>query len=441
MSRWIVICSLLVFVGQGVYAFDIKRLRTYFVRSPLYQKLDLDLWLAKNDLAQSLSLLDSELGGVAQNKEYPLSSAKFFKMALQKRFVTDMTIFGGYRYAKGVQEYSNIKTGARGEYLVGLKLPLLSLIARLSRTLAQIQKAKLSVVREKVELHRLRLELWQRVQEAYYTLALAKMKERFIYAMVEKAKSLQTIVQQKVERGVLAKIALDEIALMVASRQRAWEESRLEVKQANNLLNFLLGSRIDPSQIPKLPPFDRKFLSKQQALALALGRSLELRKIEVAQRVNDIKKRSLMLWRGQADLALYGVYDPIYKEGYKASFTLSIALTQRAFKAKRERVKIENLKLSYQRKIEKESIVRSVEDLYAQIKSQKRIRTLLQKRVGMSERLFFAQKKRFESGVGSLFLLNERELALLQNRLDLLQSRYRLWILFCRYQKLLVEGL
>ena len=416
---------------------DSKRLHTLFVHSPLYKEMDIALLLEKNRLLHATSVLDVHMKVEANNKEYPLSDAKYLSALLQKRLLLGANIAAGYRYAKGVQEYNNIKTGARGEYIAGVELSLLEIVNNLSKTFVAIKNTKLDIATKKQQLRAKRLDLWQRVQEAYYTARFAKSRVAYLQKMLKNMQKLQKMVQRRVQEGSLAKIALDEVRVQVAARKRLLLQAQNDLQQSRNLLAFLLVTK--EYRLPPLSNFSKELLTKREALKLALTNSPKLHELTFQNKRAALQKEALFLSRASLKVGLYGVQDLLYQDGYKATLKLDLPLGQRQWRAKKEQISLQKMQIAYQKKIEQNSIKRILDDIYSAFAQERALYKVLQEQVSMRENLYLAEKRKFLEGVGTVFMLLQREQALLQDKLSLLQSLYKLWMLYAQYERVMAR--
>ncbi len=437
MSRLIVAILFVAVCYAQEVELDSKRLHTLFVHSPLYKEMDIALLLAKNRLLHATSALDVHMKVEADNKEYPLSDAKYLSALLQKRLLLGANVSAGYRYAKGVQEYNNIKTGSRGEYIAGVELSLLEIVKNLSQTFVAIKNTKLDIATKRQQLRAKRLDLWQRVQEAYYTARFAKSRVAYLQKILENMQKLQKMVQRRVQEGSLAKIALDEINVQVAARKQLLLRAQTDLQQSRNLLAFLLDTK--EYLLPPLSHFSKELLAKREACKIALANSPKLHELSFQNKRAALQKEALFLSRASLKVGLYGVQDLLYQDGYKATLKLDVPLGQRQWRAKKEQISLQKMQIAYQKKIEQSNIKRRLEDIYSAFTQEKALNKVLQEQVRMRENLYFAEKKRFLEGVGTLFMLLQREQALLQDKLSLLQNRYKLWMLYVQYERILAK--
>lgn len=221
--------------------------------------------------------LDTRLFGAYDKKDYPVSTGEFSDVFLSKPTENGTEFIAGYRKAEGIQEYNNIKTGNDGEFRIGVKVPVFSLLNEMNERKYKIDSAKINATKSTFHAQNNLRNLYAQIMLSYYKLLyyheLVKLEKR----LYVKAKKRNGFIEQKVNAGDLAPIELLESDQQIISReQRVLRTKRSYTQALQSFLKYMNIPQNDFDQKYALPTL--KMLKKEKIiLESAMRKALESR--------------------------------------------------------------------------------------------------------------------------------------------------------------------
>jgi len=391
--------------------------------------------IGKNSIAQkkvdfAKGAFDLNLNANYEKKQYPNSDAEYEDFYFTKSFQNTLKMSTGYRYAKGVQEYNNIKTSGDGEFITNLKVPILEVINSIDKNTYSLQQSQYSYEQTKMQSSKKLLDLQLSLYEQYYkTLYFNELLELHS-ELFQRVKTREKFIAKRVEKGVLAKIEL-----LDANEQRLAIEQRLEetknsfeinLKNLCFLMNLDFKSFKEKYTLPKIPDIEFKEYDAKKVIESSLAKRDEIKILKNFNKALHLdKKYNRLLQYPKIDLDLYGVYDPLYKDGYKVKLNLNFPLYQTKYEAKSQEI-LKHQDLIKQKILLKEHKIKTVLQnlLLEKATLEKNLQTSY-RQLQMLLEIESIEKKRYDLGVGDLFMLNQREIKTLNVKTKTIELKYR----------------
>lgn len=370
------------------------------------------------------------------------SSAKLGQVqeVVESQFTMNFLTRYGIRIRTGVtQALGDIKTptsptGEAGEYFIDMALPLFR-GAGINPETAQESKA---FIRENQTEHLLRqteLRLLPDALNHYWLWVGARKKQEVENALLKIARFRANAVQQKINKGLLAKIIGVEAEREVQRRLgRLYKSERSLQQAALQLAVFLWLDNLEPALIPtpeQAPKtvnnpvkFSHQALlqGKQQALSnrpelLILNLANSMAKIDQQLAQNNLLP--------QIDLFVtpgYQVGNGAIDGGAEvmAGVSMSLPLFQRSAKGQIEQANLAISKLSIQQRQTVRTIMLEITDQFSAVNTNFERSQAAEQELELAQQLEKGEKTRFEYGDSTLFLVNQRERASGEAKLGLI---------------------
>lgn len=398
--------------------------------------------VAKEQLNFEEGVYDTKLLARYDEKEYPDSTATYYTASLEKPTESGIDLTAGYRYAYGVQEYNNIKTGEDGEFIAGAKIPIIAVLNKIDERRVRVGLAKMDVEKREYEFQESMRAFYFKLLSEYYLLLRNKSLFDISEEMLKKVEKRRSFLESNVEKG-----NLPEIALLEASQQVIQTQQSLRTQEAayqNKLIELLtlLGLSKDRFlslyHLPSLELQEENLASLAESLSTAEQNradfqiiSTEVQKLHLENKDNERKKYP------ELNLGLYGVQDMNNESGFKLSLDMSFPLARTQQRAKsaqiQERLKLihnEKDMLLLELKRDLKNIINSTNAVEKNLKSAKEELILL-------ERLESAERRKYELGSSTLFLLNQREMLTMQAKRKLTDYTFEYQLLLESYKRII----
>lgn len=407
--------------------FEKKDIAQYLtLKNPFYYAAVGEKFIYEEKEKYHLGAFDTKLKAKYDNKDYAVSEGEFLNLGVEKPLEHGIDLNLDYRKATGVQEYNNIKTGEEGELLLGVKIPVFSVLEKINvreynLNSASIQTKKVSAVSN----NNVRL-LHYEILYSYYTLLYYKGVHLLVKDLLNNAQKRKKFIHSSVLSGAMAEIELLEIEQQIINR----EQNLITVQNIyqSALLKFLKYLNMDTKTFFKLYALSslehssHTHKSTTEAITFALEHRPDLK-------VFDFEREKLML-DGQYSkllkypdlkLGLYGSHDMQYGNGFKVSLEMDFPVEQRKYRAKNLEIKSTLLNLEKKTemkiiniKISVRNIVNSLNTLLDNIQKSK-------SEVRLVEKLENAESKKYKLGLSNIFMVNQREMQTLKVKQKLLK--------------------
>lgn len=384
--------------------------------------------IAKEGVKLKYSSFDTLLSAKYDDKDYPSSWGEYYNFSITKPLQNGIELLGSYRNAQGTQEYNNIKTSTDGEVLVGVKLPLNSLFQGTNAKKTQLEIALANASGSKFNTNNQLRLFYLQVLKTYYTLLYNKIDLVLEEELYETAKKREYFIEQKVDTGSLADLALVEIKQQIINREQrylnaknAYENTLTTFTTYLNLTKEDFQNRYDLLDLLELQttPLDLESMIEQAHFNRPDLRVLSYEKEKLLLE----QKNNTLLAYPSLNLSLYGVHDFKYDNGYKVSVEATFPLEQNRYEARDVQIKtsLNNIsKLQEQKRLEiSAGVTKTVNSLNL---LEKNIQNA-EEELLLVEKIEDAEATRYELGSSNLFLLNQRELATLEVKKKLLSYK------------------
>lgn len=421
---------LLVCTVGALYAqefFTKQTLENYLTqKNPFIYNTKAQEYIYKEQEKYFQGAFDTKLSLKYDKKRYPVTDGDFMDINIQTPLQNGVEFLGGYRRATGLQEYNNIKTGENGEFRLGVNLPVTALINNMNSRKLNLYSAKLNTQKQsfqsKDNLRLLRFEIFSAYYKTLYFQALFKIEKE----LLEVAQKRQSIIQKRVASGALADITLLEAKQHIINREQRLITAKNNFENAQEL--FLQYLTIDKERfekhyiLPPLPAVTQNKLTLQKAFTLALQHRADLKVFTFETKKMDIQQQHTRLLKyPNFNLALYGVHDLKYNNGFKISFDMTFPFQRREYEGKSKEIIKKVQQINNNKNIKLITIrtniaqtLHSLKNIFTNIQSS-------QKEVLLVEKLQQAETRKYTLGLSNLFMVNQRELLTLKTRKKLLR--------------------
>ena len=362
---------------------------------------------------------------------------------LSQSLVKPLRFMGGrltsqYRISDGTfADYDGgYETRSGGEASVGIALSLLRDRDIDSRRVA-VSNAKLAVEgwssQEKLSVNKLLYDGLSRYLDWYET----NLRLKVIAELYETTKIREQAIKSRIDKGLLAAIALTEFNSILLSRLTAFQDAKQRFIISQQGLSFYYrdqnGDQIDTQKLAHSPddilwPFslsEEKIADIQQALMS--HPSMNILYFLVEQAKNDYQlSENLLLPQldvearvsrdlGAGDRSL-GMMDS------EIGLMFSMPLGQQTAKAQKVIAQQKIQELGYELQIVRDLLQQDFNQSLLALNNAKQIAENQRQQSQIASELVVQERKRFALGVSDLFLLNARETTLIQAKLKAIES-------------------
>jgi len=432
------LCSL-----HATEEFTLVSMKKYLTKeNPYVYSALANKYITQEKLTYVQGAYDTKIVAKYDEKDYPYTDGSYYGASLVKPTESGIDFSAGYRYAEGTQEYNNIKTGKNGEFIAGAKIPLISLLNQIDERRLKLGLTQMNLINSEYEYKEAMRSFYFRVMSEYYTLLYNKSLLQISKDMLQKIEKREEFLKANVEKGNLAEIALLEAKQQVIhlkqeyiATQRAYENIFIEFLKYLNISKEKFDALY---HLPLLPEVNQESFNLEEALTQAMKcrgdfkiLSTEIEKLLLQNKSNERKKYPVV------DLGLYGVYDANEQSGFKVALNMSFPIEQNEYDGKnaeiKESIKLINTKRDIRElelKADLQSIINSLNTVSKNIQNAKEESQLL-------AALESAERRKYELGSSTLFLLNQREMLTMQTQKKVLQYKLEYQLLFESYKRII----
>jgi outer membrane protein TolC len=394
-------------------------------------------YIAKEKEQYHEGAFDTKLSAKYDNKEYPASTGEFLDVSLKKPIENGMEFIASYRKAEGTQEYNNIKTSENGEALVGVKIPLFSVVNDTNTRKLNLEVALLDTIKYRFNSQdNLRL-LYTQVLSSYHTLLYYKVLLHYEEELLARAVTREAFINKKVQSGSLAEVSLLEAKQQIINReQRVLFAKNSYVRSLESFLQYLNTSKEEFFQQYELEDvLNTRTISVdlESALDEAINNRADLKMLKYEKEQLQLKKQNAeLLAYPKLNVSLYGVHDFKYNEGFKIAVDMDFPIERRKYLGKTNELSkgIQNIEKLQEKKYLniKTNLANIVSSLHI---LEKNIAYSLDE-VELVKKLENAENIKYKAGSSNLFMLNQRETYTLEVKKKML--KYKLDYLLLKEQ-------
>lgn len=448
MIRFILIFIYIGFIPMfAKEIFGIDTIKQYLTNDNPYVYVSLGKkYINEEKLQYALGNYDTKIVAKYEDKEYARSNAKYYKVGLEKPLVNGVDIDLSYRYAEGTQEYNNIKTSEDGEMVLGVKVPVLNVINKIDKRRLDAGLASMNIDETEFKFKDSMRNLYFKIMINYYELIYAKRIVDISKNLLSKSQLRYDFLQKKVEQGSIPKMDLIEIQQQLINREQILLSADTQYdNQLTDFLRFLNISQDEFEEMYKLADsLDLQMydINYNSAIDTALQNrpdlkffDNEIKKLNLKQKYNDILKYPSL------DVGLYGVYDmkDDYQNndqmGYKVMLSMNFPIEQTKYSSKNMQnrhsmtlVDASKNRLLIELRNNLQNIITSLNALRINIENSN-------KEVVLVEKLQKLEQRKYELGSSTLFMLNQREMQVLNTQKKLLKFKLDYVQLHQRYMR------
>ncbi len=364
---------------------------------------------------------DTRLHAAYDKKEYPVSTGEFSDISVSKPSENGTELILGYRQAEGVQEYNNIKTGSEGEFRVGVKVPVFSLLNNMSERKYNLDSAKINAMKSTFESQNNLRNVYARIAISYYQLLYYKELLKLEKRLLNKAKKRNHFIEQRVNSGNLPEGARLESKQQIISReQRVLTTENSYSYELEIFLKYMTLSKKEFDLKYKLPSL--KMLKKEKVilknvLNKALKSRQDLKALESKRNKLDLDTEYNALSKyPKLNVFAYGVHDVQYGEGIKVGLQFDIPLERRGYEGKKLEIQKSITQLEEEQNRLKLDLRTNLSNLIYSLDILNQNINLGHKETKIVESLEEIENKKFEVGSSDLFQVNQREITVLYTK-------------------------
>ena len=358
---------------------------------------------------------DTKLKGKYEKKEYPVSEGLFYSVFIDKPTYNGIDFSLGYRKAKGVQEYNNIKTGKDGELLVGLKIPILNVKQNIDKRRLNLFLTDLELKKVDFEYQSKFRKLYLKIVTSYYKTLYYKQVLDIEKDLLQKAEKRKEYIVKKIKEGLLPTVYQIEAEQHIINRQQRVLKAKNDFTvQLNKFLKYLnIDSKtfLKSYDLPVLPEPKDLQITLNEAIKLALQNRPDLKEIKVEkERLQNEKNFYTLLKYPKINLSLYGVHDFNYDSGYKVSLDAVYSVERRKYLGKSIEIRKKDIlldkkqeKILIELKTDLKNIMETLNTLKENIK-------IAQQEISLLKKLEEVERKKLRLGSGNLYFINQREI-------------------------------
>ena len=428
----------LFIVAQSLFSqetFSVDSIRQYltqenpFVYSNLGKK-----HVNEEKLNYAFGNYDTKVVAKYEDKEYPVTYGKYYSLGIEKPLENGIDVSLSYRYADGTQEYNNIKTSEDGEIIAGVKVPVLKVLNKIDKRRLDVGLASLNVVKSDFQYQDSMRNLYFIVMTNYYKLIYAKEVWVLSKELLLKVQKRHGFIQRRVQEGLEPQMKLIEVEQQVINIQQMVLTANTNYdNQFEHFLKFLNISREDFSNkfsLEELPKLKISNVNFANAMDTAIENRVDLKMIANEIKKYDLKQKyNKLLKYPNLDVGMYGVYDlnkdvdSYEQSGYKLTVNMSFPIEQRKYSGKKLENKYSVALLDANKNkllIElRTNLKNTITSLYALEKNVENSN----KEVALVKKLENLEKKKYELGSSTLFMLNQREMQTLKTQKKFLKYK------------------
>jgi outer membrane protein TolC len=434
----VLICEL-----YATETFTLEEMRKYLTpQNPYIYKGLGQKQIMKEQLKFEEGVFDTKLLAKYDEKEYPDSTATYYSASLEKPTESGVDLTAGYRYAHGVQEFNNIKTAENGEFIAGVKIPIIAVLNKIDERRVRVGLTKMDVEKREYEFQESMRAFYFKLLSEYYLLLRNKSLLEISEEMLVKVEKRRGFLESNVARGNLPEIALLEASQQVIQTKQTLVTQKAAYQNKLTELLTLLGisqEKFDSLyHLPSLQAQKETLASLEESRESATNKradfkifDTEIEKLHLENKNNERKKYP------ELNLGLYGVQDMHNESGFKLSLDMSFPLARTEQRAKSAQIQ-EHLKVMNNEKEmllieltrDLQNIINTTDAVEKNLKSAKEEVILL-------ERLEAAERRKYELGSSTLFLLNQREMLTMQAKRKLTEYTFEYQLLLESYRRII----
>ena len=398
---------------------------------------------ARSDQLAADGAFDLLLKGEAYDRLTGTFSGGFAKAeARQPLRPLGAEVFGSYRVSDGrFPIYENINnTNQLGEVKVGALFSLLR-DRRIDQRRFGIEDTRLAASQAQLDVMLVKLNVQHEALRAYYRWVAAGEEIRVFEELLEIAEARQIGLTREVNEGARARIALTENEQNLLRRRTLLEEAKRNFAVAANSLGYYLrgsdGRLIVPTReqlprpdrLPAIPPPELLLAAplsevtrnrpELQSFRIALERATN--KVELKR--NDLQPSLDASVEVSRDFGAVGDGGPTFDStDTVVGVTFTVPLQRRAARGAVARAEAELRETQLRQRRIADQIATDVANILANLTAAVKLGDLANAEVSQANAMVQAERTRFRLGAGDFFLVNVREEAAANARINAIRA-------------------
>ncbi|HHD79101.1 MAG TPA: hypothetical protein ENK98_05640 [Epsilonproteobacteria bacterium] len=382
----------------------------------------------------SQGVFDTTLSASYDKKEYPVSTGEFFDVSLNKPTENGTEWIVGYRKAEGIQEYNNIKTGSQGEFRMGVKVPVFSLLNHMNNRKYTVESATINATKSRYDAGNNLRNLYAHITTTYYQLLYFNELLKLEKGLLRKAKKRDQFIAKKVKTGDFPEIAMLESQQQIITRQQRVLGTKSSYYKALQIflkyINLSKNTFDKRYTLPSIKTVKKEKVVLEALIRKALKNRPDLKALEYKKMKLDLNAQYNTLSKyPDLNIFAYGVHDMKYGQGVKVGLQFDIPLERRKYEGKKVEIQrgLTQLK-EEQNKLKRELKTNLTQLVYALDIANKNIH-LGKKEIRIATKLEDAENKKYKLGSSDLFQVNQREITALQVKQKQLEYYINAWLI------------
>ncbi len=328
-----------------------------------------------------------------------------------------LKLAAGRDWNAGGVKSPNSATGSEGNYFLYGKLPL-GRGGGINEKLVALTQARLAEPAATLNVVGLRQNTLLEVSLAYFEWSGAVQKLQIAQKLLDVGIFRATGLQKELDTGIQARITITEAEAEVERRRASFIKAQRDLDKATFKLSKFAWDGVDLFKLTPQPLSSPDLLT-ESALATALQRAQELRpelklialqtesiRLEGKLAQNDLKPAVDLVFSPGADFGNKSV-----GLNYKVGVTASIPLNQNDAKGRREEAFQKEQKFTREAELVQRNIELEVRDANNAIQRTQQRFLAAQERYQKTKEVEEGEIKLYQRGLGTLFLVNQREQA------------------------------
>lgn len=343
--------------------------------------------------------------------------------------------FAGARLNLGSVKAPDSSTGSFGEYLLGVKLPLLRGLG-INEKAAQEQQALLGERVADQIFAGTRLEVLFKAATVYWKWVAAGRKVDLARDLLKVAEVRAEGIREEFRQGATAGIVVAEAEQEVARREGSLAKAERDFQEAGFALSLFLwgpdgARRPQPTanRVPELISEPKVFTPEQiaEGKRIALERRPELKALRLNREITQVDERLArndrlptvdIVFNPGADIGR-GAVGGTLKAGLV--FAMPLQLREATGRINEARLKIE--KINQEERLTREAILVEVDDAVSAVNAAYQRYLAAEKELEQARRVEQGERDQLAAGLSTLFLVNQRERATFEAAIRVIEAQ------------------
>jgi len=347
-------------------------------------------------------------------------------------------LFAGYRNGQGNWPvyYQNYLTNSGGEYRAGLSLPLLR-DRLIDKERANLLTSAESILMKHHDAEAIKIKIFQETIKAYWQWVEAGLQLKTFRQLLKLAKTRQHAITQQANQGDLPKLAITENLQQIVQREQLLNQGQMIFEQAGISLSLYYRDKEGNPRIPleaSLPPYVLHNPRNLTHSVFELARHPALRKLQNYSTIINLKRNlaeNQLLPNLDATAYTFkqngsGGEPLLIPEAAMVGVSFKFPLFQREAKGKLISAQSELHQVRAEQKFLYEQLNNELRNLFIGIKRVGQQVILLKQEFNLAFKVQHGETIKFNEGDSTLFLVNQREQATTQVRLNWINAKVQL---------------